>query len=127
MSDPIQILIAKYPTADAANQALKKLLAAKENQGVEVHDAAVVSRELSGKLHIHDTQDVSGGRGAAIGGILGAVIGIIAGPAGVVVGAAAGAAVGGVTAHTVDTGIPHKRLQEIGESLSPDGTALVIL
>jgi uncharacterized membrane protein len=127
MVESIQILIAKYPDMSAAEIALDKVFAARENQGVEIRDAAVVSRAEDGKLHIHETEDVTGGRGAAVGGILGAVLGILAGPAGVVAGAAVGAAVGGVAAKAIDTGIPHKRLEEIGNSLKPQGAALVVL
>lgn len=127
MADRIQIIIAKYPNAEQAEAALKKLSASKENQGVEVQDAAVVSRKLNGKLHIHETEEISGARGATVGGILGGVLGIIAGPAGIVAGAAVGAAIGGVTARAIDSGIPHKRLEGIGASLEPDHAALVIL
>lgn len=127
MADNIQIIIAKYQNSDLAEAALGKLAAAKANQGVEVEDAAVVSRKHNGKLHIHETEDITGTRGAAVGGILGGVLGIMAGPAGIVAGAAVGAALGGVTARVMDTGIPHKRLQEIGASLEPDHAALVIL
>lgn len=127
MADHVQIIIAKYPNSDLAEAALGKLAASKTNQGVEVEDAAVVSRKSNGKLHIHETEDVTGTRGAAVGGILGGVLGIMAGPAGIVAGAAVGAAVGGVTARVMDTGIPHARLTEIGTSLEPDHAALVIL
>jgi uncharacterized membrane protein len=127
MAEAVQILIAKYPTAVDAEAALKKLDASKENQGVEVTDAVIVRRDASGKLHIHETEDITGGQGAAIGGLLGGIIGIIAGPPGIVAGAAVGAAVGGVTAGIFDSGIRHKRLEEIGKSLGTDSVALVIL
>ena len=127
MSKVIQILIATYPNPDAAETALKKLHTAQQNQGIEVHDAAVVQRAENGKLKIHETEDITGGSGAAIGGILGGILGILAGPAGIIAGAAVGAAVGGATASIIDTGIPHKRLEEIGAALPTHGAALVIL
>lgn len=127
MAEDIQIIIAKYLNADLAEAALKKLKASESNQGVEVEDAAVVRRADSGKLHIHETEDITGGRGAVAGGILGGILGIIAGPAGIVAGAAVGAALGGVAGHAIDTGIPHKRLEAIGASLEPHHAALVIL
>ena len=123
----IQIIIATYPTPAAAEQALKALRLSKREQGVEVHDAAVVRRDEHGKLHIHEIQDVTGGRGATVGGILGGVLGILAGPGGVVVGAAVGAVVGGATASVLDKGIPHQRLTTIGQTLKPGAAALVIL
>ena len=127
MSDVIQILIAKYADAATAEAALKKLHDAKENQGVEVDDAAVVRRDEHGKLHIHETDDVTGRRGAEVGGILGGVLGFIAGPPGALVGAAIGATVGGAAARVLDTGIPHKRLTEIGQGLPAHSAALIIL
>jgi uncharacterized membrane protein len=125
--DEIQILIATYPTNQSAEHALRSLQLAKKDQSVEVIDAAVVSRDEHQKLRIHETVDVTGGRGAAVGGVLGGVLGIIAGPGGIVVGAAVGALVGGAAASVFDTGIPHKRLTEIGNTLTPGTAALVVL
>jgi uncharacterized membrane protein len=127
MAELVQILIAKYPNSSSAEQALKKLQAARENQGVQVTDAAVVRRNAEGKLQIHETEDVTGGRGATVGGILGGVLGLIAGPPGLVAGAALGAVIGSAAANMLDTGIPHKRLEEIGQALHGDQAALVVL
>ncbi len=127
MSESIQILIAKFPLTDQAERALAKIRTAKENQGVEIFDAAVVWRTDDGKLHIHETVDVTGARGATVGGILGGVLGMIAGPAGIVAGAALGAAVGGTAASFFDAGIPHERLEKIGTELEAHQAALVVL
>ncbi len=127
MAELVQILIAKYPTFQTAEAALKKLRAAQQNQGVQVTDAAVVRRNPNGTLQIHETVDVTSGRGATVGGILGGVLGLLAGPPGLVAGAALGAVIGGAAANMLDTGIPHKRLEEIGRSLSTDTAALVVL
>jgi uncharacterized membrane protein len=127
MSQVIQILVATCPDAATAKVKLKQIQNARVEQGADVMDAAVVERDAHNKLHIHETTDVSGGRGAAVGGILGGVLGLIAGPGGMVAGAAVGALVGGAAAHVFDTGIPHKRLAEIGSALGPGKAALVIL
>jgi uncharacterized membrane protein len=125
--DVIQIIIATYANAAAAEEGLKAVQNAQRDQGVAVLDAAVVRREQNGKLSIHETEEVTGTRGATAGGILGAVLGILAGPAGMVAGAAVGAVVGGAAASVWDTGIPHKRLAEIGRNLEPGSAALVVL
>lgn len=127
MTQVIHILIAVYPNAKVAENSLKKLNTAGRNQGVQIIDAAVVRRDEKGKLHIHETADVGGGRGATVGGILGGVLGLVAGPAGVVVGAALGAVVGGTAAKVLDLGIRHERLEEIGRMLKPESAALVVL
>jgi uncharacterized membrane protein len=92
---------------------------------IGIQDAAVIRRDEDNKLHIKETADMGGGKGAAVGGILGGVIGLIGGPAGVVLGGAAGAAVGGFTAKLFDAGIPDERLEEIGSALKP-GTSTII-
>ncbi|MBI4670459.1 MAG: DUF1269 domain-containing protein [Chloroflexi bacterium] len=123
----IQILIATFPQVEPAEHALEQVHKARADQGAEVIDAAVVKRDASNKLHIHETAGVTGGRGATIGGILGGVLGLIAGPGGLVAGAAVGALVGGAAAKALDAGIPHRRLKEIGNALQPGNAALVVL
>lgn len=126
MSDvPIQLVVAAFQDENAADQALKDLKAAQREKLIDIQDAAVIRRDDKNKLHIKETADPGGGKGAAAGGAIGAVIGLIGGPAGVVVGAAAGALVGGVTAKVVDSGIPDYRLEQIGEGLKPGTSAIV--
>lgn len=127
MNEFIEILIAKFPNPEAAESALKQLNKEREKENIQFADAAVVRRAQDGKLRIHETHDVSSGRGATVGGILGGILGILAGPAGFVAGAAAGAVVGGAAARLIDLGIPHNRLEEIGSGLEPKHAALVIL
>jgi uncharacterized membrane protein len=126
-TEMIQILVANYSDTAAAEAKLKAVKMAQQDQGIDIIDAAVVKRDTNNKLHIHETADVTGGRGAAVGGVFGGVLGLIAGPGGLVVGAALGAVIGGAAAKVFDTGIPHKRLEEIGKALQPGSAALVVL
>ena len=103
---PIQLIVAAFQDEKAADNALKELKSAQRQHLIDIQDAAVIRRDEKNKLHIKETADPGGGKGAAAGGAIGAVIGLIGGPAGVVVGAAVGAAVGGVTAKVIDSGIP---------------------
>lgn len=128
MSDvPIQLIVAAFQDEHAADEALSKLKAARKKKLVDIQDAAVIRRDDHNKLHISETADPGGGRGAAAGGVIGALIGLIAGPPGVVVGAAAGALVGGVAAKVIDSGIPDDRLKKIGEGLQPGTSAIVAI
>ncbi len=124
---PIQLIVAAFQDEFAADEALKKLKTAQKQNLIEMQDAAVIRRDEKNKLHIKETADPGGGRGAAAGGAIGAVIGLIAGPPGVVVGAATGALVGGVTARVIDSGIPDDRLRQIGEGLQPGCSAIVAI
>ncbi len=128
MSDvPIQLIVAAFQDEDAAGDALKELKLARKEKLIDIQDAAVIRRDEKNRLHIKETADPGGGRGAAAGGTIGAIIGLIGGPAGVVVGGAAGALVGGMTAKVIDSGIPDDRLRQIGEGLKPGTSAIVAI
>jgi len=128
MSDvPVQVIIAAFKEEETADAALKALKEAKKERLIGIQDAAVIRRDEDNKLHIKETADMGGGKGAAVGGVLGGIIGLIGGPAGVVLGGAAGAAVGGFTAKLFDAGIPDERLEEIGSALTPGTSAIIAI
>jgi uncharacterized membrane protein len=124
---PIQLIVAAFNEEKAADQALEALKQAKKEKLIGILDAAVIRRDEKNKLHLKETADVGGGKGALVGGALGAVLGLIAGPAGLLVGAAAGALTGGVAGKAIDAGIPDDRLKEIGEALKPGTSAIVAI
>ncbi len=128
MSDvPIQLIVAAFQDEDAADGALKELKSAQKQKLIDIQDAAVIRRDEKNKLHIKETADPGGGKGAAAGGAIGAIVGLIGGPPGVIVGASVGALVGGVTAKVVDSGIPDDRLEKIGDGVLPGTSAIVAI
>lgn len=122
---PLQIIVAAFQEEDAADQALSTLKEAKREKLISIDNAAVIKKDDDGKLHIKETADMGGGKGAGIGALVGGVIGLIAGPPGVVAGGALGAAVGGLTAKLYDGGFKDERLRQIGTSLEPGTSAIV--
>jgi len=125
MSDvPVQLIVAAFDDERAAKEALKTLKEAKKAGLIKIENAAVLRKDEKGKLHIKETQDMGGGKGAVFGGVAGAAIGLIAGPA-LVVPAAVGALVGGLTAKLRDTGFSNQRLETLGEGLQPGSSAIV--
>lgn len=121
--EPIEIVVAAFPTEAGAKNALHELDAAKKQGVIGMKDAAVLSRDASDKLHIAESADKGLGRGALIGGVAGATVGILAGPVGWA--ALGGAAVGGLAARLRDGGFPDERLRQMGEGLRPGSSALV--
>lgn len=125
MSDvPVQVIVAAFQDEKAAKNALAALKEASKAGLIKIENAAVLSKNEKGKLHIKETQDMGGGKGAVVGGVSGAVIGLIAGTA-LAVPAAVGALVGGLTAKLRDTGFSNKRLESIGEGLKPGSSAII--
>jgi uncharacterized membrane protein len=125
MSDvPVELIVAAFNDEKGADAALKQLKQAKKEKLIKIENAAVLRKDQKGRLHIKETADVGGGKGAVVGGVAGATIGLIAGPL-LVVPAAVGALVGGLTAKLKDSGFSDERLETLGEGLTPGSSAIV--
>jgi uncharacterized membrane protein len=125
MSDnPIQLVVAAFKDEAAAKAALKELKQAQKAKVIKIENAAVLRKDEKGKLHIKETHDMGGGKGAVFGGVGGAAIGLIGGPA-LLVPTAVGALVGGLVAKLRDSGFSNKRLESLGEGLQPGTSAIV--
>jgi uncharacterized membrane protein len=123
---PTGVIIAAYNEKEAAFEAYEFLRDSRTVANLFYQVAAVVWRAEDGKLHIKEPDDKTTGAGIGVGAVLGGMLGTLAGPAGIVLGASAGAAIGGLAA-SGDSGIPDERLEEIGETLTPGTSALVVL
>jgi uncharacterized membrane protein len=121
---PVQLIVAAFNDEKTAKEALKALKQAQKEKLIKIDNAAVLSKDEKGKLHIKETADMGGKKGAALGGVAGAAIGLIAGPA-LLVPVAVGALVGGLTAKLRDSGFSNARLETLGESLKPGSSAIV--
>lgn len=121
---PVQLVVAAFKDEKTADAALKELKQLQREKLIGITNAAVLRKDEKGKIHIKETADMGGGKGAAIGGVAGAAIGLLAGPA-LVVPIAVGALVGGLTAKARDKGFSNERLETLGESLTPGSSAIV--
>jgi uncharacterized membrane protein len=125
MSDvPVQLIVAAFQEEKMAKEALKALKQAQRDKVIKIQNAAVLRKDEKGKLHIQETGDMGGGKGAALGGVTGAVVGLIAGPA-LLVPAAVGALVGGLAAKLRDSGFSDERLKSLGDNLKPGSSAII--
>lgn len=122
----VGILVAAFTQEMAADEALKGLKEAKKKNGIKFDDAAVIRQDANGKVHYHETGDMSTGKGAAIGALIGGVVGILGGPAAIAVGAGVGALAGAGIA-LGDAGFDDQSLEEIGAALKPGTSALVAI
>ena len=121
---PVQLIVAAFKDEESAKEALKTLKEAKKEGLIKIENAAVLRKDEKGKLHVKETHDMGGGKGAALGGVGGAAVGLIAGAA--LAGPVLfGALVGGLVAKLRDSGFSNKRLETLGESLQPGSSAIV--
>ena len=120
---PVQVIVAAFQNEEGAEDAFKKLKDAKKEQVIDIDNAAILRRDEDGKLHMKELRDMSGGKGAVIGGVVGAVSGLIAGP--LILATGAGALIGGLAAKLRDSGFRDERLKQLGGALTPGTSALV--
>jgi uncharacterized membrane protein len=94
-------------------------------EGFDIIAQAVVEQDEQGKVHFHEPG--KGGLGAAVGAVAGGLLSLIGGPAGVLAWAVGGAVVGGVAGHYLGRPIKKGDLEDIGEALTPDSSAVLLL
>jgi uncharacterized membrane protein len=121
---PIYLLIATYPNKDAAEADYKSIWMLHHQGHVGTYDAAVVTRDDEGKVHIHKREKPTQ-HGAWTGIGVGAVVGLVFPPA-LIATAAAGGLAGGLIAH-LEKGMSRKQVKEIGEHLESGQAALVVI
>jgi uncharacterized membrane protein len=108
-----------------ANEIVKEAKSSGALDGYAILAQAVVEQDAKGKVHI--LEPGHGGLGATIGAIGGGLMALIGGPAGVLAWAVGGAVVGGVAGKYLGRPIKKGDLKEIGEAMSPDSSALLLL
>jgi uncharacterized membrane protein len=125
MSDkPVFVYAATYSNTDDAWGDYDILLELHAEKLVGTYDAAVINKDLDGKVHVHKHEKAT--QHGAWGGIaVGALVGVLFSPA--VLGAAAvGGVVGGLGGH-FKKGLSRSDAKELGEMLEGGEAALVVI
>ena len=122
---PVDLYIAAYGDADAAQGDFDGLKELVRDGVIFVEVAVLVSRDAEGKLTVNENaHEVA--KGGMVGALGGFVLGLIF-PAGViaatVVGGAAGAGIGGLTSHHRE----HEIKKELEDVLPPDSSGIVAI
>jgi uncharacterized membrane protein len=121
MSNLIVIIFDNEAEAGKVREAIRKL----EHQGlISLDDSAVVVKDSSGKIHMHNQMD----RGIIVGAVGGSLIGLMLGfiffpVGGLVIGALGGALVGKFS----DLGVDQKFVKEVQHSIQPGTSALFVI
>jgi uncharacterized membrane protein len=125
MSDkPVFVYAATYSNTDDAWGDYDILLELHAEKLVGTYDAAVINKDVDGKVHVHKHEKAT--QHGAWGGIaVGALVGVLFSPA--VLGAAAvGGVVGGLGGH-FKKGLSRSDAKELGEMLEGGEAALVVI
>ncbi|MDA0158987.1 DUF1269 domain-containing protein [Solirubrobacter ginsenosidimutans] len=108
--DHKDVLIAAYLFEDLAEKDFEAILKLAEDNTITIEGVALVQKDPDGEVHVTETGDHLGRRGAKLGGGAGLVVGLFAPPllAATVIGAAGGALVGKFAEHRLTSGIGEK-------------------
>jgi len=110
---------------DTAKETLEDAKDAGALEGYDIVVQAIVEQDENGKVHIHEPG--RGGVGTTVGAVAGGILGLIGGPAGLLAWTVGGAVIGGVAGKYLGRPIAKGDLKEIGEALSPDSSAVLLL
>jgi uncharacterized membrane protein len=121
--DKYSFIVVKYPKKETADAALKAVLGLAKEKVVKLRDAVAITKTDKGKLKLHQTKDDPAAKGLLKGGGVGVIFALLFGPPGWIV---AGAALGTAFA-MFDRGIKNKLLKELGETMTPEQSALAVL
>jgi len=121
----VGFMVAAFLDEMAADQALDAMKKAKAQGQFYFEDAAVIRQDAQGKVHYHETGEMSTGKGAGIGALVGGIVGVLGGPVGVALGAGVGAAVG--AAASGDKGFRNESLGTVGVALKPGTSAIAAI
>ena len=92
--------------------------------GLDMEDAVVVTRDLQGKVKLHQAVSLTA-TGAATGAFWGMLVGLLfLSP---ILGAALGAGAGALSGKLTDVGVDDKTAKQLGEELTPESSALIVL
>ena len=108
--DQKDVLIAAYLFEDLAKRDFDAVLKLAEEETITVEGVAVVQKDPDGEVHVVETGDHLGRKGAKLGGGAGLAVGLFAPPllAATAVGAAAGGVMGKFAEHRLSSGIADK-------------------
>ena len=91
---------------------------------LEMEDAVVVTRDLKGKVKLHQAVSLTA-TGAASGAFWGMLIGLLFFSP--ILGAAVGAGAGALSGKLTDLGVDNHMAKQLGDELTPGSSALIVL
>lgn len=122
-SIPSELIVVAFEGQTRAAEVLQTLERIHHERLIDLHSAAVIIRDNSGKTTFHETNDFNSVQGLASGALVGGLVGLIKG--GLLGGALLGAGAGYVASKVLDLGFGDDFLREVAESLTPNSSAIV--
>lgn len=108
-----------------AKQILKEAKKKAVPEGYKIVAQAIIEKNKKGKVSVKEPG--KGGVGATVGAVGGGLLSLIGGPVGLLAWTVGGAVIGGVAGKHLGQPIAKGDLKELGKSLTPDSSAVLLL
>lgn len=119
-----QLIVLTFTDTEQAGQALEALQEARRTGHATLDDAAVVIKDVSGKVEIKNQVDKGVRLGAVGGGLMGLLLGGLFFP---VLGTALGIVGGALAGRSLNLGVDQKFVRDVTETLTPGSSALFVI
>ena len=121
-----------YHDVNEAEQVLETLGRLQNEYLIDLEDSVYVTKDTGGNVKLHQSVNVAGraaGGGALWGGLWGLLLGtlVLQPIAGAAIGAGIGAGTGYVAGKLSDYGIDDNFVKQLGASLTPNSSAIIVL
>jgi uncharacterized membrane protein len=126
VSKHLELLAAVYADEERARTILDMVEQMHRANTITLADAALVTKDQTGKVHIQETRELTGRKGARRGAIIAGVIGLIYPPS-LIGSIIAGGGIGALAGKLRDTGVKTGELKLIADSLDAGKAAVVVL
>jgi uncharacterized membrane protein len=123
----LELMVWVFDGENLADQALDKVQNLSKQYKLDILNATVLKKDARGEIHVHEQKKMPSRRKIALGIALGGLAGLVIGPVALVAGALAGGAAGKRSAKKVEVGFSEDKLRKLNDSLTPGGSALVLV
>ena len=125
MAEPTEeMVVIAFPGEQRAAEVLTSLQQLNHEHLVDLHKAAILTRDAHGTIGIHETNDFTSKQGMLGGALAGGLLGMFT-HGSALTDALLGAGAGYLAGKVVDLGFPDPWLKEIAQTLQPGSSAIV--
>ena len=121
-----ELIVFTFNNEEEAGKVLDKVVDLNRERLLEVEDAAVVIKNMEGRVRVHQTlESALKGGNIVTGGFWGLLVGLIFG--GPLFGALLGMGLSALFGRNLDIGVDNTFIKEVGDDLNPGDSAIFML
>jgi uncharacterized membrane protein len=128
MAEPAagHLIVGIYGSDQDATTVLDTIKRMHHADNITLIDAAKITKDAAGKVHIQEVEELTAKKGAIRGAVVTGIFGLIFPPS-AIISAAVGGGIGALIGRARDSGIKSGKLRELAKDLTPDAVAIASL